>query len=229
MDSTSADRPDHALVLVAHGTDNPAGRRVITDLRDLVAAQLPQVRVLDAYVDVQQPALDDTMKMLASEGIPTVVVPLLLSAGYHMQVDVADAVAGHPAAVAATSLGPHPLLAEVLADRLVAAGADRNGPVVCAVAGSARAEGALDAEQAASYLQEVWGGPVSVGYLSAATPSVAEALAGQPGAAVASYLIGPGFFHDRLRALDAVVTDPLGADARIAALVVDRYRTLAGR
>nr|WP_279672201.1 CbiX/SirB N-terminal domain-containing protein [Flexivirga meconopsidis] len=213
--------------MVAHGTDSLAGRLVVTELRDKVATLLPAVRVVDAYVDVQQPSLSETVKSLAGEDVPTVVIPLLLSAGYHMQVDVADAVGTYPGAVGASSLGPHPVLAQVLRDRLIGAGALPDKPVVLAVAGSSRSEGARDARRAASYLQEVWGGPVSLGYLSAATPSVDEVVARTPDAAVASYLIGPGFFHDRLRALDVAVTDPLGADDRIARLVVESYRKLA--
>ena len=66
-----------------------------------------------AFVDVQPPTVVDVVASLAAEGRPAVVVPLLLSGGYHVHVDIAGAVAAHPRAVSARPLGPDDLAATI--------------------------------------------------------------------------------------------------------------------
>ena len=172
------------------------------------------------------------MAELAAAGRPAVVVPLLLSGGYHVHVDIADAVAGSPGTVAARPLGPDPRLAEVLHDRLVEADADPLDPltaVVVAAAGSSDARAVADVESTADLLQRTWAGPVTTGYGSAAVPPVPDAVAaarkaGAERVVVASYLLAPGHFHDKLAGAGAdVVTAPLLPDDRIAAVLLDRY------
>lgn len=220
-----------ALVVCAHGTDNPQGQAVVRSIVAQVARRRPDLTVREAYVDVQQPELPQVVNELAAHHDAVVVVPLLLSSGFHTEVDVAQAVAAHPHAHAAPALGPHELLAQVLVDRLVGAGATLDAPVVLAVAGSSRAAGATDAERMRELLAERWAGTVALGYLAARQPSVADAVrvvaaenGGDPGAVVvASYLMGPGFFHDRLTGLGARVSAPLGDDPRLAELVLRRF------
>ena len=50
------------------------------------------------------------------------VVPLLLSVGYHVKVDIARAVKSRPGSAAAAPLGPDPRLAKLLDQRLREAG-----------------------------------------------------------------------------------------------------------
>ena len=220
-----------ALIVVAHGTADPQGQAVVRSLTDQVAALLPTTTVRAAYVDVQQPELPSAVGELTGAGHQVVVVPLLLSTGFHIEVDVANAVEPYEHAWAARPLGPDPVLADVLVDRLEAAGVAPHDSVVLAAAGSSRPGGTRDAEQAARYLADRRPGRVSTGYGSAAEPTVADAVqaarahAGR--VAVASYLIGPGVFHHRLTALDATVTQPLGDDPRIAQLIVHRFKTAA--
>ena len=170
-------------------------------------------------------------------GRPAVVVPLLLSGGYHVHVDIAGAVAAHDSAVAARPLGPDPRLAAVLSDRLVEAGADPRDPltaVVLAAAGSSDPRSVADVEDTADLLQRSWAGPVTTGYGSAAQPPVADAVtAARRGGAervvVASYLLAPGHFHGKLAEAGAdVVTAPLLPDERIAAVLLDRYDAALG-
>ena len=225
------------LVLAAHGTRDPAGQQVVTDLRDLVAARLPGVAVHAAYVDVQDPELATMLAGLGGLGDSTafaVCVPLLLSRGFHTMVDIEQAAADRPVRVA-PALGPDPVLAAVLLDRLAEAGVRPDDAVVLAVAGSSRPEGGADAEAMRGLLAERWGGPVSVGYLSAAEPSVPDAVRaargdGRARVALAAYLLGPGHFRRRLESAGAdVVAAPLGADPRLADHVVERYRAQAGQ
>jgi sirohydrochlorin ferrochelatase len=157
---------------------------------------------------------------------------LLLSGGYHVHVDIANAVAAAEGTVSARPLGPDPRLAEVLLDRLVGAGADPSDPltaVVLAAAGSSDARAVADVEDTADQLQRSWAGAVTTGYGSAAQPTVPEAVAaarrgGAERVVVAAYLLAPGHFHDKLAGAGAdTVTAPLLPDDRIAAVLLDRY------
>jgi sirohydrochlorin ferrochelatase len=220
------------LVACAHGTRNPAGRRLVAQLA-LAARELrPGLETTAAFVDVQPPTVADVVTGLVAAGRRAVVVPLLLSGGYHVHVDITDAVRGSAGVVAARPLGPDPRLVEVLADRLLAAGADPRDPltaVVLAAAGSSDPRSVADVERTAALLQRSWAGPVTTGYGSAARPPVADAVAAarQAGAervVVAAYLLAPGHFADRLDGAGAdAVTAPLLPDPRIAAVLLDRY------
>ena len=217
-----------AVVLVAHGTRDVRGADTVRRLARRVAGALPSQEVALAYVDVQEPfvadALDDVLRRHSS----VVVVPLLLSRGFHVDVDIADAVAAHPGSRAVASLGPDPLLAGLLAQRLLEAGATPDLPVVLAAAGSSRPQAAEDVELAADQLAQAWEGPVTVGYATAAAPTVPEAVSaarasGAERVAVASYLLAEGSFHDRLAEAGAdVVTEPLSDDDAVLAVILAR-------
>jgi len=225
-------RGGHVLVACAHGTRNPTGRRLIGELALAARALRPGLRTTAAFVDVQPPTVVDVVRGLASAGTPAVVVPLLLSGGYHVHVDIAGAVAAHPGAVAARPLGPDQRLVDVLTDRLTAAGADQHDPgtaVVLAAAGSSDPRSVADVEGTAELLQRAWAGPVTTGYGSAARPPVPDAVAaartaGAARVVVAAYLLAPGHFRDKLQGAGAdCVTAPLLPDERIAAVLLDRY------
>jgi sirohydrochlorin ferrochelatase len=223
---------DPVLVACAHGTRNPTGRRLIAELALAARVLRPGLVTTAAFVDVQPPTVGDVVTGLAAAGERVVVVPLLLSGGYHVHVDIAGAVAGAERAVAARPLGHDPRLAEVLLDRLVEAGADPRDPltaVVLAAAGSSDARAVADVEDTADLLQRSWAGAVTTGYGSAALPTVPDAVTGaRRGGAervvVAAYLLAPGHFHDKLAGAGAdTVTAPLLPDDRIAAVLLDRY------
>ncbi len=220
------------LVACAHGTRNPTGRRLVAELALAARRLRPGLVTTAAFVDVQPPTVADVVAGLAAEERAAVVVPLLLSGGYHVHVDIARAVADAGTALAARPLGPDPRLVAVLHDRLLAAGADPADPgtaVVLAAAGSSDPRSVADVSDTAALLQRRWAGPVSTGYGSAARPPVPEAVAAarRAGAArvvLAAYLLAPGHFHDKLAGAGAdVVTAPLLPDDRIAAVLLDRY------
>jgi sirohydrochlorin ferrochelatase len=220
------------LVACAHGTRSPTGRRLIGELALAARSLRPGLRTTAAFVDVQPPTVVDVVRALAADDQPAVVVPLLLSGGYHVHVDIAGAVTDHPQAVAARPLGPDARLVGVLGDRLVAAGADPRDPntaIVLAAAGSSDPRSVADVEDTADLLQRAWAGPVTTGYGSAAQPTVTDAVtaarrAGAERVLVAAYLLAPGHFHDKLSTAGAdYVTAPLLPDPRIAAVLLDRY------
>lgn len=233
--TTTSARP--VLVGCSHGTDSITGRAAITSILDDVRRARPDLDVREAFVDVQTPEVGDVVAGALADAGAAVVVPLLLSAGFHVHVDIAAAV--EPAGAAASgALGPDPRLVAVLVDRLTAAGAGVGDAVVLAAAGSSDPRAADAVEEVARGLRAAWPhGPVSVGYGAGAQPSVPDAVAAARASrsaggrvVIASYLLAPGFFHDRLLVAGAdVVTAPLAPDTRLADVVLDRYREGADR
>lgn len=221
------------LIACSHGTDNAQGRREIDAVRAGIAALRPELDVVEAYVDVQQPDLVDVVAALPT-GRPAVIVPLLLSVGYHVKVDIARAAAGRPGTVSALPLGPDPRLAHVLQQRLAEAGVSDDDAVVLAAAGSSDACAAEDVGEVLAVLAELRTGPVRAGFGSKASPSVPEAVAearthGGP-VAIVSYLLAPGYFHDQLAKAGAdVVSAPLLPNPAVAAVAVDRYDDAVAR
>jgi sirohydrochlorin ferrochelatase len=221
-----------ALVAVAHGTRDAAGRKVIADLLDDIRRQLPGVDVIPAWLELVNPGLNDVMPRM--EG-PAVVVPLLLSTGYHVTIDVpsAAALSGAPVHVA-SPLGPHRHLARAMTARLREAGALPGDGVVLAAAGSKDPAGLADVEQAAALLRSEWGPRVIFAYLSAAGPDVPAAVehlrqTGVHRVCVAPYLLAPGRFSHRVNDLAAatgatMVAPVLGGHRLVTDLVVLRYQ-----
>ncbi len=227
--------PPTDLVLVAHGTRDAAGAATTRAVRDAVAQRLPGVDVRLAFVDVQNPTVRDVVGARARAGRRVAVVPLLLSIGYHLEVDVTAAVAPHPRVASSAALGPHPLLTQALVDRLTEAGATSGDDLVLAAAGSSRAAGATDARAAARMLGDVWGRPVQVGFGASAQPSVPDAVAAARAAGarrvvVSSYLVGEGFFASRLHESGAdIVAAPMAAHPALVDLAVHRYADMCAR
>jgi sirohydrochlorin ferrochelatase len=163
--------------------------------------------------------------VLAGQSRPAVVVPLLLGNGHHLVHDVARVAAPTPVAPA---LGPHPLVARALADRLHEAGPAGRGPVVLAAAGSTDPRSRADAETVGRLLSLRLGRRVLVAYHTA-TPTVPETVAalraaGEHDVAVATYLLAPGRFAREIEACGAdAVSRPLGAHDAVARLILRRY------
>jgi sirohydrochlorin ferrochelatase len=218
-----------ALLAVAHGSRNPAAADVIRKLARQIARLAPVLDVRVAFLGHAEPSLPAE---LDAAGSGAVIVPLLLSSGYHLSADIADLASSAGARVAAP-LGPDQLLLIALTARLGEAGVPERTPVVLAAAGSADPAAMTDVEQQAGLLAAQLAVPVLAGYASAARPTVAEAVTrlrqqtGKP-VAVASYLLAPGHSQDQLAGCGADwVTAPLGGHPVLAGLVLDRYRAAA--
>ncbi|MGL4177792.1 MAG: sirohydrochlorin chelatase [Dermatophilaceae bacterium] len=221
-----------ALVLCAHGTRDAGGRAVVRGVVDAVAAVLPGVAVHEAYVDVHGPEVGEVVAAVLradGPGCSAVVVPLLLAAGFHVHVDLADAVRSRPDVVVSPALGPDDRLVDVVVDRMTTAGVGAGAAVVLVPAGSSDVRAQADSAEMARRLGERVGRPVSLGYAAGPSPSVTEEVArvrreGASSVAVVSYLLAPGFFQRRLEQCGAdVVTGPLAPDPRIVDIVLDRY------
>ena len=221
---------------------------------------LPGLDVRAAFLDHCAPSLPQVLGSLsaASDACgPAVVVPLLLTAAYHSKADIPAQLAAAAAArpgldvVCAGTLGPHGLLLAALERRLREAGVATGdaaaraatGVVLAAAGSSDPAANARVAEVAARWARERGWAAVLPAYASAAGPRPDEAVraalsAGHRGRAgagdvvVASYLLSPGYFADKIRdaALGAgagAVGAVLGAAPEVADIVLRRYLAAA--
>lgn len=243
------------LVAVAHGSRDPRAAATVTQLLSVVRARaarrgLPGLDVRAGFLDHCAPSLPQVLGSVP-DGAPAVVVPLLLTAAYHSKADIPAQLAAAAAArpgldvVSAGTLGPHRLLLAALERRLreagVAAGdagARAETGVVLAAAGSSDpAANATIAELAARWARERGWRAVLPGYASAAGPRPAESVralrdGGAARVVVATYLLAPGYFADKIRdaALGAgadAVSAALGAAPEAADVVLDRYLAAA--
>ena len=226
---------DPALAGFAHGTSSPAGQALVAELMDTVAADRPALTVRLGFVDVQEPDIEQTFASLEPDA-RVAVVPLLLSAGYHVHVDLSRGVAKREGpTVLGGALGPDPRLAAILKLRLEQVGFAPDDVLVLAVAGSSDARAVADCRTTAGYLAEALGVEVTLGFLSAAEPrldvAILEARQRHPHAriVVGTYLLAPGYFLDLAVAAGGdIIADPLLAvgeapPRELVEVILDRY------
>jgi len=219
------------LILCSHGTTHPQGHAAIAGLVQAVRREAHDREVFSAYVDVQEPFVDDVVR---ATGGSRIIVPLLLSSGYHVNVDIAHAAHIDPMVTAVPPLGPDWILAEIGVRRLFEAGARPDDSIVLASAGSTDRRALDDVSKAARLLSAVWGGPVHVGSIGGGDTPIGEAVdiarAYGHRVVVSTYLLAPGNFDDRLKQCGAdIITAPLldggPPDPRLVNLVLARSKS----
>lgn len=224
------------MLLVAHGSRSGAADTVIRALAAEVAAHGPQVEV--CYVDVRGPSVVEAVAALRDAGHDdAVVVPAFLAAGYHVRQDLpaqlAEAGADPSRFRTTPAMGPDPLLARAAYARLSDAGRRPGDAVVLAAAGSSDPDAVAQVRRAAAMLTPLVGRRVRVGFAATGTPTVTALVeglhaAGEERVAVASWLLAPGVFQDRISRSGAdVVADPLGVHADVVQALLDRYAAAA--
>jgi sirohydrochlorin ferrochelatase len=246
---------------VAHGSADPRATAVIGELVPLVASRaaerglsVPDLRI--AYLGHAAPSVPQVIRAYGPD-TPITVLPLLLTAAYHSKTDIPRVLAragGSGAGMRVTygdPLGPHPLLLRALERRLPEAALENPAEVgvVLAAAGSSDPEAnATIARMAAQWQARTGWFAVRPAYASPAAadgqgrtgaPDPATAVtqlraAGARRVVVASYLLAPGLFADRIKdaalAAGAVATSPaLGAAPEVADVVLDRYQEAGTR
>ena len=78
-----------ALILFAHGARDPRWAEPFVRLQSLIAAQLPEVEVALAYLELMQPQLPELVDRLVQGGCRDVtVVPVFLGQGGHVARDL---------------------------------------------------------------------------------------------------------------------------------------------
>jgi sirohydrochlorin ferrochelatase len=240
--------PGGVLVAVAHGSADPRASATIAELAAVARERSPGLDLRTAFLGHAAPSLPQVLGTIEADREVT-VLPLLLTAAYHSKADIPRVLARTPLRRVSygATLGPHPLLLDAL-DRRLAEALPSSGPisgpgahrdpartaVVLAAAGSSDPEAnATIAQMAARWQARTGWLAVRPAYASAAEPSPAAAVAGllrdgAPRVVVATYLLAPGLFADRIRhtalaAGAAAVSSALGACAEVADVMLDRF------
>lgn len=234
-----ATRTVPALVAISHGTSSPDGQRAVAGLVSAVATARDDLDVTGGFVDVQQPDVAATLDSI--DRAAAVVIPLLLSAGYHVHVDLRNTIRDTTDrdAVLGRALGPDDRLVTVLVRRLREAGLRSSDRLVLGCAGSSDSRAVDDCHEMGARLSSALGQPVRVGFISAAQPRLPDAVEQERAAAsgarvvVTTYLLAPGYFADLAAAAGGDITTPplLVADEpaapELVELVLDRYEVAA--
>ena len=204
------------LLIAAHGTRSSAGSATTAALAAAVQAARPDTPVELCFLDVAEPSLSAALDALGN--VPVVLIPLLLSSGYHVETDIPAVVAGRDNVRVARHLGPDPAVVDAVAQRLDEAGGDA-GPVLLASIASSRSSARAEVDLAAARLSERLGRPVTVLPLGSGTDVP------DPVPAIATYLLAEGGFLDGLRAKVAgrgVMAAPIGVHPDLVRLVWER-------
>lgn len=242
--------PEAVLVAVAHGSADPRASATVAELAAVARERSPGLDLRTAFLGHSPPSLPQVLSTIEADREVT-VLPLLLTAAYHSKTDIprvlARSVPGsrRPAVSYGAPLGPHPLLLAALDRRLAEAdpAACQNPAqtaVVLAAAGSSDpGANATIARLAAQWQARTGWLAVRPAYASAAAPSPAAAVAGllrdgAPRVVVATYLLAPGLFADRIRrsalaAGAAAVSPALGACPEVADVLLDRFAQTGSR
>ncbi|GAA4366112.1 sirohydrochlorin chelatase [Agromyces bauzanensis] len=226
--------PPLRLVAVTHGAPSGENREAIIRLVDGVASARPDLDVSISFVDASNA---DVAAALAADAEPgAVIVPLVLSAGFHVRTGLSlglDRLGG--GAQLAAELGPDDRIVEVLAARLARLGLADGDAVLLAAAGSNDPRAVRECFETARRLAQRLGRPVTVGFIAAAIPRLPDAIEMirevHPGArvVVGSYLLAPGTFYDAASVAGAdAIADPLllpeePAAPELVDLVLERY------
>ena len=219
------------LVLLAHGSRRPGPSSVLSRTAERVSTILPGVEVRTGYVELQPPDPATALEGL----VDPVVLPFFLARGYHVVHDVPAAVERHGSGTVTGHLGVEEHLVEAVAQRLREASAPLGGlagldHIVLGAAGSRQAVALEEVETITRLLEARLGREVTPAYLSAARPSVRDAVStararGARRVGVATYLLAEGRFHRALHSTGAdVVAAPIGDHPALAELVALRYR-----
>lgn len=220
------------LIACSHGTVHSEGRAAVSGLVQALRREAHHREVVSAYVDVQEPSIDDVVRATSGRRI---ILPLFLSSGFHVNFDIVRASGLDSMVSAAPALGPDWVLAEIGVRRLFEAGAGPEDTIVLASAGSSDQGALYDVSKAARLLSAVWGGRVHVGSIGGGDTPIGEAVdiarAYGHRVVVSTYLLAPGTFNDRLQECGAdILTAPIldggSPDPRLVNLVLARSRSL---
>ena len=126
------------LVLLAHGSRDPLGRQPLTQIRQWVQEAQPELRVVEAYLSLNEPSLETCLEALNNDGVrEATVLPMLVARGHHLNVELPvmldDLQARFPSL--SLSLSPH-LGADTGIVGLVLARAGQAAPLVKSAVGA---------------------------------------------------------------------------------------------
>jgi sirohydrochlorin cobaltochelatase len=242
------------LLIVGHGTVDPAGVGEFTAFVDRMRARLAPIDVAGGFIELSAPSVNEAWQELADRGHRRLAaVPLVLVAAGHAKGDIPAAlqreVHRHPDSSYrfGRPLGPHPILLDLLAERIGATSAEPADTAVVLVGrGSTDPDANAEVCKVARLLQETRGFAfVETAFVSLAEPNVADGLRrakllGARRVVVAPYFLFDGVLPQRVNQqavafgqsnpdVDVLVAGHIGDCAGLADLVAERYHeTLHG-
>lgn len=184
------------VVLLGHGSRDTRAAAAMREFAVSLQDGTTGLRVAIAFLDHNEPTLQSAVVGFGPGRDPIVVVPMLLSTAFHAKADV-------PAAVQAVRTSrPIITTAPVGSSRALASAVAQGttGPLVIAFSGTSDPAARADLEGMALEIAAERGSAVSIGYVTQAAPTVAEAIAGIDAQGVLSYTLFPGMFSDRIAA-----------------------------
>jgi sirohydrochlorin cobaltochelatase len=108
-------RRSGAVLVVGHGTRNPAGAKQLLELVGHMQARASGIHVTGCFLELAEPTIEQAITFLHSIGVKRIlVVPVLLFTAAHAREDIPDAVAPIATALGmevvgqSISLGTHP-------------------------------------------------------------------------------------------------------------------------
>jgi sirohydrochlorin cobaltochelatase len=239
-----------ALLIVGHGSRDPRGAEEFHELVSLVRDHAP-MPVEGGFIELSRPPISECVNNLRERGAREVsLVPLMLLAAGHAKDDVPATLVRekltHPDLDFhyGRALGIRPELLELMDERIsaVVPEEEREGTAVLIVGrGSSDPDANSDLAKMARLFFEGRPYPlVETAFVSLAPPSVTEALErcrrlGAGRVAVFSYFLFTGVLEERIREqswnfaednpeMEVRYAGYFGPDARVAALVMERYR-----
>lgn len=241
-----------ALLLIGHGSRSAAGVTQYWALAELVAELAPELLLGCGLIELARPNLHEAIDALVGKRVSSVVaVPLVLLGAGHLKDDGPAALAGargrHPdvSFSYARALGVDPLVLSVAEETAKACTWEPVRPadaVVLVGRGSSDPDANADLHKVARLISESELLPAMVepAFVSLARPGVAEALQrcrllGATRVAVVPYFLFTGILVERIGSqarsweaqhpdMTVAVGHEMGPDARIARLVLERYR-----
>ena len=239
-----------AMLVVGHGSRDADGVEEFWALTRSIRAGSGDLLTAFGFIELASPTVDQAIDDLVARGATEIIsVPLVLLSAGHLKNDGPAALHRgrhrHPGVRFhyARDLGIHPAVLEVAEDRIRSVvGRDdaASTAVVLVSRGSSDPDANADLYKVARLLWDSRGlGLVEPAFVSLAEPSVPAALErcrrlGATRIAVVPYFLFTGVLVDRIRAqtaawaaahpdLDVRPGPHLGADPRIAALLLERY------
>jgi sirohydrochlorin cobaltochelatase len=247
--TTSSSR-DPALLIVGHGSRDPRGAGEFHELVSLVRDRAP-VPVEGGFIELSRPPISECVNRLREGGAREIsAVPLMLLAAGHAKDDVPATLVrekmSHPDLDFhyGRALGIRPELLQLMDERIsaVVPEEEKEETAILVVGrGSSDPDANSDLAKMARLFFEGRPYPlVETAFVSLAPPSVPEALErcrrlGATRAAVFSYFLFTGVLEERIReqSKDFAEDNPgvevryagyFGPDARVAAVILERYR-----
>jgi sirohydrochlorin cobaltochelatase len=239
-----------ALLIVGHGSRDPRGAQEFHELVALLRARDAGLKVEGGFIELSRPPISECVERLVGAGAREIsAVPLMLLAAGHAKDDIPATLVrekmSHPEVNFhyGRALGIRPELLELMDGRVsaVVPEDEREKTAVLVVGrGSSDPDANSDLAKIARLFYEGRPYPmVETAFVSLAPPSVPEALErcerlGVRRVVVFSYFLFTGVLEERIReqceafgaesGLEVRYAGYFGPDARVADLVLERYR-----